>query len=124
MPAGVFIPVKKEGKVEQAQKMSTSIKKQYKFTEAVFANRVKGISGQSNDLQMKYAELTAKTSKRIAAVCAAPRVCCAHSCAHAYVLHPARNSQEGPSLAWSIWSLEPSSESTKLTSMINHYSLN
>lgn len=60
--AGVFLPTKKIDKVAVAQSELQHQKKLSKFTEAVFANRVKGVSG--SDLTMQYEALTEKNSAR------------------------------------------------------------
>mmetsp|Transcript_34614 Transcript_34614/g.79936 ORF Transcript_34614/g.79936 Transcript_34614/m.79936 type:complete len:100 (+) Transcript_34614:3-302(+) len=61
----VFIPAKKIDKLQYALGEAKTIKKLSKFTEAVFANRVKSVSGGGGDLIMgDYQELGEKPKKK------------------------------------------------------------
>lgn len=72
--SGVFLATKKIDKLQYAKNEVQHTKKLSKFTEAVFANRVKGAAGGS-DLTLQYEVLTEKNSARRASLvrCAAHR---------------------------------------------------
>ncbi|KAG8458914.1 hypothetical protein KFE25_004248 [Diacronema lutheri] len=60
----VFLPTKKIDKLQHAHNEAQHTKKLSKFTEAVFANRVKGASGGGGDLALQYEALAEKTKKK------------------------------------------------------------